>query len=246
MHGWAVLLLAAAACSRGAGDLPTTEGSGAAPECATDGECVGAAMKCCDCPAFAVPLTDASQQACAAVLCPYRHCPRNVRPMCDSGRCVLACVAMTCRGSCLFGFATDASGCLSCDCAVPVLRGCLADDDCVRVRGDCCGCERGGHDTAVLAEDAAEHDASLHCPVTPQCPVANTCAAAETPQCLRGRCVLGAAAVLPPGACGRFDLRPCPPGQICVVNGPDAVVNQQGLGLCRPEGSQPSPQPATL
>src|SRR5262245_57241421 len=111
MRGWAVLLLAVVASGRGSA-APTTEGTDA-NECRVDGDCVGAAMRCCDCPAFAVPATDPSHQACAAVVCPNRHCPRNVRPMCDAGRCVLACVEMECRSSCLFGFTTDASGCLT-------------------------------------------------------------------------------------------------------------------------------------
>jgi hypothetical protein len=242
MGRWAVLLLAVTACGRGAGELPATEGSGES-ECILDDECVGAAMRCCDCPAFAVPISDASHQACAVVQCPDRHCPHNVRPMCQSGRCVLACVAMACRESCLFGYAPDASGCLTCDCAPPVLRGCFDDDECVRVRADCCGCERGGQDTAVLALDAADHDAALHCPVGPQCPVANTCAVAETPHCLAGRCMLGASVALPPGACGRIDLHPCPTGQVCVVNSGDAVLDEQGLGVCRPEASDRRPTP---
>jgi hypothetical protein len=158
--------------------------------------------------------------------------------MCAAGRCVLACVAMECRSSCLFGFAADASGCLTCDCAQPDLHACLSDGDCVRVRADCCGCERGGQDTAVLAEDAAEHDADLHCPAAPQCPKVNTCTD-EAPTCVFGRCVLTEPTALPPDACGRFDLRPCPAGQDCVVNGPDTRINEQGLGLCRPASSAP-------
>jgi hypothetical protein len=234
MRGRVALLVAMAACSHGSGNATTVgpEGSGTRVECSQHSECVGAGVTCCDCPTFAVPASDASHQACEGVRCPYKHCPRNVRPACDEGRCILACVAMECRLPCLFGFATDASGCLTCACAFPDLPGCTQAADCVRVRADCCGCERGGHDTAVLQRDASEHDADLHCPVMPQCPAANTCDDAETPQCIQSRCVLTTAASLPANACGRFDLPACPVGQVCVVNGPDAAAHAAGLGVC--------------
>lgn len=211
---------------------PAQTESGGSAECAADHDCAGAGDRCCDCPAFAVPITDASYRACSGVSCPDMHCPHNVRAACDRGRCVLACVAMECRQSCAFGFAADASGCLTCQCAAPPSGGCVAASDCVQVRSDCCGCKRGGRDTAVLRDDADAFDAALGCPAAPQCPSREVCEPAVAPQCVQGKCVLAADDGLPSAACGRRDLDACGAAEVCVVNGPDARVNEQGLGLC--------------
>jgi hypothetical protein len=239
MRGSVVLLVVLAGCEGSRVGIPTTGESGSGGEileCRRDDECVAAGVKCCDCPEFAVPMSDASHRACDGVPCPSKHCPHNVRAACDDGRCVLTCVPMACEQSCLFGYAADRSGCLTCECTLPVLTGCILPSDCVEVRADCCGCARGGRDTAVLRDDASDYEAGLRCPATPQCPVANTCEAADEPQCIRGRCVLAVAERLPSNACGRIDLPPCGDGQVCVVNGHNLRVNKEGVGLCMPRG----------
>jgi hypothetical protein len=204
MRGSVALVVVVVGCGFGdARGRDTT--SGVQGECALDDDCVGAGVKCCDCPAFAVPVASPGHAACDSVPCPYRHCPRNVRAACDQGRCVLACVAMECRQSCLFGFAVDTSGCLTCECAGPTL-GCLGPSDCVQVRADCCGCKRGGRETAVLADEVDAHEAALGCSAAPQCPASDICDPALAPQCFQGKCVLATAAALPPNACGRLDL----------------------------------------
>jgi len=238
MRGCVVLVVFVAGCIRSSSEAPGLEGVGVQAECNRDDGCVAVGVKCCDCPSFAVPASDESHQACEDVMCSNKHCPRNVRAACDLGRCVLVCLAMECRQSCLFGFATDASGCLSCACAGPVVPECLDADDCVEVRADCCGCARGGRDTAVLRDDAEAFDAGLRCPAAPQCPPVNTCEPTKAPQCIRGRCALGASAALPADACGRFDVGVCASDEVCVVNGPNARVNEEGLGLCMPASSQ--------
>jgi hypothetical protein len=102
----------------------------------------------------------------------------------------------------------------------------------MEVRADCCGCRRGGRDTAVLREDAPAYEAALGCSEAPLCPSIDTCDLALSPQCYQGRCVLAAGVALPAKACGRLDLAPCRLDEVCVVNGPDPRVNEQGLGLC--------------
>lgn len=226
MRGWIAFVVVMLGC--GSGDLHDA----AATECVLDRDCMVAGARCCDCPTFAIPLSDPIREACAGVRCPDMHCPDNVRAACQEGRCALACVAMECPRSCLFGFATDGSGCLTCECAEPLATGCLQASDCARVRADCCGCARGGHDTAVLARDAAHHDDDLDCPATPQCPGRSTCDAAATVQCIRLHCVLSAAVRLPPSACGRIDLPPCEPPDACVINSGNPIANEQGVGVC--------------
>jgi hypothetical protein len=63
-------------------------------------------------------------------------------------------------------------------------------------------------------------------------------------QCLQGRCALSTDGALPPAACGRLDLGPCKLGEVCVVNGPDARVNEQGLGLCTSTQSRAQDRPS--
>ncbi len=218
---------------------PTGDPGRAAAECVADQDCVPAGSKCCDCPAFAVPEGDALHQACVGVLCPLATCSNSTRVACDDGRCVLACIAVECAQSCLNGFATDESGCLSCSCAAPVADGCRAVSECVRVRADCCGCDHGGRDTAVLAREADAHDEALRCDPTPQCPQLRStwCEGDAQLQCVQGRCELSTAGALPPDACGRPDLPACPVGQVCVINGADAPANEHGVGLCQPPAS---------
>lgn len=218
-------------------------GSGAASECFQDSECVAVGAKCCDCPTFAVPTSDPAYRACTGVTCPGTGsgsgsggatCPDNVIPRCDGGHCVLACEPLACQLSCPDGFASDMNGCLSCTCAEPVAGGCKLDGDCVETRADCCGCMKGGTDTAVLKQDQAAYDMMLACPAQPQCPGSNTCEPGAAPHCVQSKCELTTG--LPPNACGRFDLPMCQQGEECVVNGPDMNANQQGVGVCMPLG----------
>jgi hypothetical protein len=226
MRGSVALLVLVVGCG---GDLVELQTSSAG-ECARDEDCVAVAARCCDCPTFAVPSSDASYRACIAVPCPEpRECPSDLRATCDEGRCELACVALACQQSCANGFATEGD-CLTCTCAAPVPGGCSSSDDCIRVRADCCGCAHGGRDTAVLAHDAASHEAGLRCGPAPQCPSDEGCDAGEMPACVQGRCEL--TLPLPANACGRSELPPCPAGETCVVNGPDRIANRQGVGVC--------------
>jgi hypothetical protein len=112
---------------------------------------------------------------------------------------------------------------------VPPAGGCTADTDCARTRADCCGCQRGGFDTAVLAANRATFDASLMCSAQPFCPGVDTCTA-DVPTCVAGRCAL-VSPTLPAGACGRPDLPACPAGEVCIANASDQA-NMHGVGVC--------------
>ncbi|MDB4955204.1 MAG: Antistasin family protein [Myxococcales bacterium] len=199
-------------------------------ECTVNSDCVAAGVKCCDCPTFAVPRTDPSHNACNGISCPVSQCSQNVRAECQTGSCVLACAPMVCSASCADGFATDANGCLSCACAAPPMRECVADSDCARVRADCCGCANGGKDTAVPQGQATAHDDALMCPINPSCPSVDTCAPDLAPTCVQGSCQLIAGG-LPANACGRSDLPACAAGDVCTVNA-NAAATVQGLGVC--------------
>lgn len=208
-------------------------GLGSPAECAIDSDCALAGAKCCDCPTFAVPTTDPAYNACKGVACPTpATCPTNIRAACNAGHCDLACVASTCTTSCADGYATDASGCLTCECAKVDQRACLVASDCARVRADCCGCTLGGEDTAVPTSQVAAHDASLQCPPSPSCPQVDTCAPDLVPQCVQGTCELISGGV-PVNACGRPDLADCPAGAACTINS-DPSATQQGVGVCVP------------
>lgn len=217
-------------------------GAGAPSHCVRDSDCATAAATCCGCPAFAVHVADPVNRACASgIVCPPDEtCPAevrdSVRAACDSeGGCYLACVEMTCGNptSCPTGFAVDpTTGCLSCECAAPALDGCVDDGDCVQTRADCCGCDEGGTDTAVLASEQAAYDATLGCMASPACPQVNVCASNVTPTCVQGRCELTMGG-LPPNACGRADLPDCPQGTACTVNADDQA-SMLGVGVCVP------------
>ena len=232
----ALVLLALAACQTasspstldgvGTGGGGNGNGGGITSECSRDADCALAAAKCCDCPTFAVPLTDPAHTACETVSCPASSCPANTRAACDAGQCVLQCAPLACTLSCAGGYAIDPTGCLECTCATPPQQvQCAADTDCVRTRADCCGCTRGGEDTAVAAADQAGFDASLGCPADPACPGGDTCAAGTEPRCIEGRCEL--AMPTPANAC----TGACPSGQSCVINA-DPSATMQGLGVC--------------
>jgi hypothetical protein len=215
---------------------PGDDGAGSAPlNCVYDTDCAPAAVACCDCPTFAVNRNDPAVRACAGVMCPpaQQECRQAANAICTAdGVCKLACAATACtQTTCADGYALDDNGCLSCDCAMADPNGCRLDAECVRTRADCCGCKQGGVDTAVRASDQMAYDASLDCPPAPACPGIDVCTADE-PQCVQGRCELLPLG-LPPNACGRADLPPCPPGQVCTVNLSDPA-NMQGVGVCAP------------
>ncbi|HWO27082.1 MAG TPA: hypothetical protein VNO30_50475 [Kofleriaceae bacterium] len=238
-----IALAAASACvgsietSLDNADDPSPGGDSAAPYfCSRDQDCVPAAPTCCECPTFAVSRTSPVARACANVPCPASECTADVVARCsDEGRCELACAPRACEptASCMYGFATDASGCLTCDCAAPEPGGCTADSQCTQTRADCCGCQQGGFDTAVLVTDRARFDAMLMCPASPACPGISTCTADE-PTCIAGRCEL-ITPDPPPGACGRPDLPACPADTACLVNVSDPA-NMHHVGVC---GSPP-------
>jgi hypothetical protein len=233
-----LILMTVSACSdsqldaQGFGGGDDGAGSDGAPaECTTANDCAFGAAKCCDCPTYAAPKNDPTVNACAGVMCPGSTCPQNVELACNAGRCELACAPMQCDLACADGFVVDANGCLSCECAQVTSRSCMADQDCAEAPADCCGCAKGGHDTAVPAVVLADYEAGLNCPTNPSCPGNDTCDAADGPACVQGACDLVAPA--PAGACGRADLPACATGEQCVVNA-DPTATAHGLGVCQP------------
>lgn len=234
-----ILVLAACSTSRTADGVFGGDGAVGEPTsaCRIDDDCVPAAASCCACPTYAVNRDDPTQAACGDVACPPvpagAMCPETVRAACEGGQCVLACQAVACDVACDVGFDVDAAGCLSCACAGPQDGGCVADTDCVETRAACCGCAEGGADTAVLAGDQAAFDASLGCGSSPTCPQVNVCEPGAAPACVGGHCELATPdrGGLPPGACGRSDLPPCPSGTVCTVN-VNSQATAQGVGVC--------------
>lgn len=237
------LALAASACIGALESGLATDDDGLAPEqCFADADCVLAGPTCCACPTYATPVTSGWADSCANVDCmPPVGCTELVA-RCDFGRCLAACAPVACDLTCGQGFAPDATGCLTCTCnSMPAPPSCELDDDCVAVPADCCGCARGGVDTAVPRALVDEHLAGLGCPTDPTvgaCPDVTTCDPSQVPRCLDHQCALlgpndPAWPEPPPGACGRPDLPPCPDGQICVLNR-DGEAGPLGLGVCEP------------
>lgn len=202
-----------------------------AGECSTASDCALGAAKCCDCPTYAAPKSDPAIRACSGVMCPAMTCPQNVAVACNSGRCELACTQMACLSTCADGFAVDGNGCLTCECAQVTSRACAADAECSEVPADCCGCAKGGADTAVPASQLSDYLAGLNCPQQPTCPGTNACNASEGPACIQGACSL--AAPLPINACGRPELASCADAYGCFVNA-DPVATAHGVGICKP------------
>ena len=203
----------------------------APPECNIAADCVAGAAKCCDCPTYAAPKNEPSISGCAGVTCPKMDCPMNVAPACANHSCVLACVAMACSNTCADGFAVDANGCLSCDCAQPSALECVVDNECAEAPADCCGCQKGSADTSVPAAQLASYEANLGCSPNPSCPGNNTCVVGNAPACVQGTCTL-----VPPldaNACGRTDLPVCTGGSVCAINLPGAnPANDHRVGEC--------------
>jgi hypothetical protein len=218
------------------GDSNGSGAGGALPhECSVANDCVAAGPKCCDCPTHAVPASDPTQAACAAVDCAPMQCGSPMEAACVSGRCELVCSPVACDGniSCPNGFETDANGCLTCNCApASGPMECSLDTECVRVKDDCCGCEMGGMDTAIPQGEVASHDAGLNCSANPSCPGVDTCAPALTARCVQGECALVSGG-LPANACGRADLAACTSGEACTVNANDQAT-MYGVGVCQP------------
>jgi hypothetical protein len=220
----------------------TPEGPGSIHnECLDDVDCVAVASTCCGCPAFALR-TDLNS-GCEAVMCPEEPAPScpAVIPACRDHACTLVCAPIACDLQCADGFATDDAGCLRCECgAAPpqVDPQCKVDDDCVQVPADCCGCARGGADTAVPAAQVDQHREDLGCSGEVSCPGVDVCTPEVVPHCTSGHCVLedvptddGPGAI--PGTCGRPDLPACPEGTGCVLNQDDDATGA-GLGSCEP------------
>jgi hypothetical protein len=201
--------------------------------CNVDSDCELAGRTCCECPTFALGVADPKLQACDDVMCPPPQSTCSmIHPVCVENLCAVACESVAVTKSCANGFATDAAGCLIDTCAVPPSpAACSKDTDCVETRADCCGCERGGNNTAVPAGQRTSYDQQLGCTGGEQCPEADTCEANETPQCAQGSCKL-IAGPLPADACGRPDLPDCVTGKVCTVNASDPA-NKHGVGVCR-------------
>jgi hypothetical protein len=218
------------------GDGNGSGGAGASPqECVIASDCVPAGPKCCDCPTHAVPASDPTQKACAAVDCAPAQCGSPMEADCLSGRCELVCSPVACEGniSCPNGLATDANGCLTCECApTSGATQCSLDTDCARVKDDCCGCEMGGMDTAIPQSEVATHEAELGCSANPSCPGFSTCAPALTARCVQGECALVSGGI-PANACGRADLAACASSETCTVNANDQAT-MYGVGVCQP------------
>ncbi len=207
-----------------------------ASACVVDADCSLAGPSCCACPTYALPMGAEFASACDGVVCPM---PTGCTPLvarCDEGACVAECAPATCDLVCPGGFVADASGCLSCACAPPPAAAeCALDTDCVRVAADCCGCDRGGADTAVPTVRLADFQAGLMCAGDEACPGVSTCTGDEA-RCQLGRCALVAPTGQPgplAGACGRPELPPCPAGQVCQIN-QDDDANPLGVGVCQP------------
>lgn len=233
-----LLLLLVTACPQAHTDAPTAGGDDdGLPEptnapCVDDGDCELAGRTCCECPTFALAAGDPKLDACSDVTCPPREGTCAViRAVCVRNQCAVACEAVVVTKTCVDGFAADAAGCLVDACAPAVAPMCDVDGDCVETRADCCGCGRGGSNTAVPVGQRAGFDQQLGCTGTQSCPEVDTCVAAETPQCAQGACKLIAGG-LPTDACGRPDLAACANGAVCTVNA-NEPASEHGVGVCR-------------
>jgi hypothetical protein len=185
-------LLLLSACTGVSGDRASAEGGGDddgddsggglgspdATECQLAADCVAAASTCCECPAFAVASSSGYEEACSEVNCDLPADCAAVEPACNAGRCELICSPLVTELVCDEGFAHDDFGCLLEACA-PGPSGeageCDIHSDCVQVPADCCGCARGGSDTAVPADQVDPHLEGLDCPEQPYCPDVEVC-----------------------------------------------------------------------
>ncbi|MEZ4368741.1 MAG: hypothetical protein R2939_21060 [Kofleriaceae bacterium] len=231
----AVTVGGAAGCTSGAADSADPGGGGGAggPRapglgCEVDDDCVPVSATCCGCPGFAVSVDDPLAGACDELGCQEPVACGAAVARCDLGACVLTCPEVVCNLACAGGFAVDAGGCETCACAeMPPEAECAADEECVQVAADCCGCGAGGVDVAVPAGDADAFTAALDCDPAAVCPDVDACEVGASPRCQLGRCAL----VVDGGgqACGSNTA--CPSGQQCVIGGAGPA---DGLGTCQP------------
>jgi hypothetical protein len=243
------------------GDDPSGDGdNGQAADgyvCSFPDECVAVSSTCCGCPDFAARADSDYAAACDDVECEEPvDCPKVV-PDCVDSLCALVCEPIVATRMCEHGFARDSRGCLQNLCRTdppdPVFA-CEGDADCTQVSADCCGCERGGADTAVNVGQVDAYRESLACRGDPECPGLDVCDVSQEPRCLAGGCTLapsddgggtddgsgdgdGDGGDGPPEAdtlCGAPEFPPCPTGQVCVLNYQDAEdATRIGVGTCR-------------
>jgi hypothetical protein len=209
-----------------------------AGECLADADCVPAGATCCDCPGHAVSVASGWAGACEEVSCQPPDGCAAVEAACEVGRCVLRCAPVACDLACEAGFAADELGCLVCACAPASAVECAVDTDCVQAPADCCGCARGGVDTAVPAATREDHVAGLGCDGAAACPEVDVCEPGATPRCAGGRCVLANEAFdadPAPWYCGTAEQPSCPTDWVCVLNDPESKeATAAGVGVCRP------------
>lgn len=250
-----VAILAQAGCFNSSGESLSADedrgddddsGGGAespeANECAIAPDCVPAGSTCCECPAFAVAASSGYEEGCSDVACdPAPTGCALTEPACVGGRCQLICSSIITERVCPTGFERDDFGCLLDACAEAGGQGseCDLDDDCVQVPADCCGCARGGSDTAVPAGTEDDYSDGLQCPPEPSCPDVDVCDPSAAPRCIGGTCQLASPPSDPDDGppsvlCGTADAPPCPEGQMCVLNHPDAGdATQVAAGSCQ-------------
>jgi hypothetical protein len=218
----------------GADLSPGDDDQGFETNCTTDDQCTLAGPSCCECPTFALGTDSRWDDACEQVECPLPAACPDLVARCEGGQCVATCAPMSCDLSCPGGFAVDSAGCTVCACGQgPAVPECGTAADCVQVPADCCGCARGGSDTAVPLADADSFVGDLMCAGDEACPGVSTCEANAMVACTGGRCVLENRGATPPddGECGRPDQPPCPEGLECVIN---AAGSEAGAGHCQP------------
>jgi hypothetical protein len=239
------------------GDSGDGDGDSAPPfpfQCENAGDCVAAPSTCCECPSFAVPGDSELAGACDEIECePPLGCP-SVEPACIDTQCELVCTSLAATQVCERGFARDGFGCLLDECRAESIDerfACDEDADCTQVQSDCCGCSRGGLETAVALVAVDEFIESLGCGGDPACPGVDVCDPGLVPRCIAQACTLapepdgsgddgggddgdGDGATPSGDFCGVPDFPPCPPGLMCVLNHPDAEdATRIGLGTCR-------------
>lgn len=216
--------------SMGAPNEENPDGAGAGG-CQLASDCVLAASTCCECPSFAVPAGGGYDAGCEDVDCGASGLCSAVEAVCEQGQCLMICSPIVTDQVCAFGFEADEAGCLLNQCAASPrdqVPECEVDTDCVQIPADCCGCSRGGADTAVALGQAESDVGFLNCPVDPACPGINVCNLDEVAQCIAGSCTLAAVAggaldpQEPPAdgdlLCGTPDLPDCARGHSCVLN----------------------------
>jgi hypothetical protein len=203
--------------------------------CEVDDDCIAVSWSCCGCPEVAVSRQSGYSDACGEVVCDEPlNCP-SLGARCEQGACLLVCPLVSCDLLCPGGFSVDEHGCQVCACAAePAAARCALDEDCAQVPADCCGCARGGMDTAVPVGDVDSQSGLLDCGPDAVCPEVDVCDPAAVARCENGTCALaGIGSEGGSTACGRPDLALCPEGQACVLNGSDETA-MDGLGTCVP------------